>query len=389
MDLVEAGFGGNRLAMGANGVEANGSDVRRFAFLLHPLRIEDFTRKFPFVGRLPAPWVEAAFARVPPFTASHITGVRSLVGTRAEGWFIALPMTPNRLLSMPWPRLLPRLVRAGRKAEAKGARILGLGAFTKIVGDRGVSLNERLGIPVTIGNSYTAATAVEGALLAAERMGVDPAQASVAVVGGSGSIGAACAQVLASEVAQVTLVARDLPRLEAVAERVRARGAQVRVDTNARSAVGDADVVLAVTSATEEILHPEDFKAGAVVCDVARPRNVSGGLHEQRQDVLVIDGGVVAVPGPVDFGLNFGFPPGTCEACMAETMILALEGRYEPYTLGRDIDVERVEAIAGLGRKHGFRVAGLRRFERAITDDEIVRIRERAAAARRTQPKGR
>lgn len=353
--------------------------MNRFAFLIHPMRISDFTRKFPFVRVLPDRWVEKAFARVPPFKVSHITGVRSITGAEVEGWFIALPMTPRVMLAQPWPRLLPRLLRAGRMAERLGAQIFGLGAFTKIVGDRGVSVNEGLGIPVTIGNSYTAATAVEGALLGADRMGVDLQSATVTVVGGSGSIGAACAQVLARHVPAIRLVARDRRRLEEVAERVRARGATVETMTDAVSAVRGSDVVVTVTSATGEILQPEHFKPGAVVCDVARPRNVSAAIYKHRDDVLVIDGGVIAVPGDaVDFGLNFGLPPGTCEACMAETMILALADRLEPFTLGRDIDVTQVETIAALGREHGFRVAGFRRFERAVPDDEVERIRSNA-----------
>ena len=136
--------------------------------------------------------------------------------------------------------------------------------------------------------------------------------------------------------------------------------------------------MLAVTSATHTLLEPEDLKPGAVVCDVARPRNVSHAVYERRDDVLVIDGSVIEVPGEVDFGFDFGFPPRTCEACMAETMILALEGRYENFTLGRELEVERVLEIAQLARKHGFRLAGFRRFERAIPDAEIDRIRERA-----------
>jgi hypothetical protein len=60
---------------------------------------------------------------------------------------------------------------------------------------------------------------------------------------------------------------------------------------------------------------------------------------------------------------------------MAETMILALEGRFESYTLGRNIRVEQVKGIARLAAKHGFRLAGLRSFERAVTEEQIARIR--------------
>jgi fatty aldehyde-generating acyl-ACP reductase len=133
-----------------------------------------------------------------------------------------------------------------------------------------------------------------------------------------------------------------------------------------------------VTSAIEAVIEPGHLKPGAVVCDVARPRDVSRRVVEERDDVLVFDGGMVAVPGPVDFGFNFGFPPGMAFACMAETMILALEGRYQSYTLGKDIDLTQVTGIADLAAKHGFSVGGFRCFEQPVTDEQIERIRDRA-----------
>jgi fatty aldehyde-generating acyl-ACP reductase len=66
---------------------------------------------------------------------------------------------------------------------------------------------------------------------------------------------------------------------------------------------------------------------------------------------------MVKIPGAVDFHFNFGMPPTMAFACMAETMLLALEGRYENFTLGRDIPVEKVKEIERLAEKHGFGVA--------------------------------
>jgi predicted amino acid dehydrogenase len=117
---------------------------------------------------------------------------------------------------------------------------------------------------------------------------------------------------------------------------------------------------------------------------VARPRDVSRQVAAQRDDVLVIEGGMVEVPGPVDFGFDFGFPPGKSYACMAETMALTLEGRYEDYTVGKAISVEQADEIAGIARRHGFRLSGFRSFERAVTDAEIATVREKAAHNRRT-----
>jgi predicted amino acid dehydrogenase len=132
----------------------------------------------------------------------------------------------------------------------------------------------------------------------------------------------------------------------------------------------------------DAIIKPGDLKPGCVVCDVARPRDVSRAVVQERDDVLVIEGGMVEAPGPVDFHFNFGFPPRMAYACMAETITLALEGRYECFTLGKEIHVERVKEIAAMAARHGFRLGGFRSFERTVTDDEIERIRENARRKR-------
>jgi fatty aldehyde-generating acyl-ACP reductase len=288
--------------------------VRRFAFVIHPLRFDDFARKFPLTRYMPPRVVEAVFRRVPPLKAAHVTGVVS---------------------------------------EATG-------------------------------NSYTTATAVDGALQAALRVGIDPAAATVAVVGATGSIGTACCHLLAEQVPALTLVARRRDRLDALADTLRAArpGLTVAVSTDIGAAVRTADIVIAVSSSPEAVVRPEDLKPGAVVCDVARPRNLSRVVTEARPDVLVIDGGVIAVPGEAaDLGMDFGLPPRMVEACMAETMALALEGRRESFTLGPTVDPAKVRAIRAIAARHGFRMAGFRRFERAIPDAELDRLRHQRQSA--------
>ncbi len=110
------------------------------------------------------------------------------------------------------------------------------------------------------------------------------------------------------------------------------------------------------------------------MCDVARPRDVSRRVIEERDDVLVIEGGIVKVPGQVNFNFDFGFPAGMAFACMAETITLALEGCYQSYTLGKEISLEQVETIGSMANRHGFKISGFRSFEVAITDEKIDQI---------------
>ncbi|NLK08210.1 MAG: NAD(P)H-binding protein [Firmicutes bacterium] len=354
--------------------------MQKFGFIVHPLEIADIARKFPLAQRLPQHWLENLLRYGPPIKISHITGIKSPQGTEAEGWFVGCLLTPKQMLELPETAVLNKIVDACNKAEALGAQIVGLGAYTAVVGDAGVTVADQVDIAVTTGNSYTVATALQGIYYAADLMEVPLDKATAAVLGATGSIGQAVARMLARDIGQLTLAARSEKRLRNLAERIEnAAGAvEVQTTTDIKLACQEADIVVAVTSALETIVEPEWLKPGAIICDVARPRNVSKRVAEVRSDVLVFEGGVVQVPGDVSFGFDFGFPAKTSYACMAETMILALEGRYESFTLGRDLSLGQVEEIAGLAEKHGFAVEGLRSFERALTAESILEIKENA-----------
>jgi fatty aldehyde-generating acyl-ACP reductase len=352
--------------------------MNNFAFMIHPIEPQkDVARKFPLLGKLP-PGIINYFSRFfPPVYLGHCVGIRSeATGKEIEGWLIACPVTPKRMLELPLPVAYGKIIQTGRLAQRLGARLLGLGAFTSVVGDAGLTVSQKLSIPVTTGNSLTIAMAVQAALEGARRLDLDPAHCTAAVVGAYGSVGQACAQLLARYVPQLVLIGRQKARLQEVQRRVEARGVVANVSTDL-AAVRQADIVLTVTSATEPIIEPGHLKTGAIVCDVARPRNVSRCVAEQRDDVLVIEGGVVDVPGEPDLGFNFGFPPGKAYACMAETMILTMEGRYECYTIGKEISLERVDEIAQLAARHGFRLSGFRSFERVVTDQQIKDVKKR------------
>ena len=53
----------------------------------------------------------------------------------------------------------------------------------------GISIAREISTPITTGNSYTVATAIEGIKLAAEKMGYNLKNCTQAVIGATGSIG--------------------------------------------------------------------------------------------------------------------------------------------------------------------------------------------------------
>ncbi|MBC8102703.1 MAG: shikimate dehydrogenase [Cytophagales bacterium] len=361
--------------------------MQKFAFVIHPISVRrDMARKYPVAQYLPEALIAAMLPHLSPKVVSHITGIQSdQPDTTAEGWFIVCPLTPKQLLTLPTEVVYKKLIECGRIAQDLGAGIMGLGALTSVVGDGGITISRSLDIAVTTGNSYTVATAVEGAIRGAELMGTPMEEATVAVVGAAGSIGRTCALLLAPEARRIVLIGRNRERLEPVAREIRTVSghAEVAVTDDITKGLKDADVVVTVTSAADAVILPEHLKKGAVVCDVARPRDVSTRVARERNDVLIIEGGLVSVPGPhLDFGFDFGFPPQTAYACMSETMLLALEaaetGRYESFTLGKEVSPVQAQTMQRLAKKHGFRLGGFRSFEKAVGEEDIAAVRRAA-----------
>jgi fatty aldehyde-generating acyl-ACP reductase len=352
-----------------------------FAFIIHPIDPKrDVSRKFPFLGRvLSERQIDFFSTFFPPVYISEIEGITSTsTGKQVKGWFIAAPYTPRRMLELPERVVYRKIIQTGRLAEHLGARILGLGAFTSVIGDAGVTIARSLEIPVTTGDSYTISIAVQAIRQAACLMDIPLRNATAAVVGATGTIGRVCAELLAEDVGRLFLIARREESLFELKEQLSGQGRCELVVSTKMNVLAEAQLILTVTSAIHDVIAPESLLSGCVICDVARPRDVSAMVAAARDDILVIDGGMVDVPGPVDFHFNFGFPPGKSYACMAETIALALEGRFEDYTLGKHITRERVDEITAIAEKHGFRLSGFRSFEREVSAQQIEAVRQNA-----------
>jgi predicted amino acid dehydrogenase len=363
--------------------------VDTFAFIIHPIDPKrDVSRKYPFLGRvLSEKQIDFFSTFFPPVYISEIEGITSqATGKEIKGWFIACPFTPRRMMELPENTVYRKIIQTGRLAEKLGANILGLGAFTSVIGDAGITIANALDVPVTTGDSYTVTVAVDAIREAACVMDIPLKSATAAIVGATGAIGQVCAELLAGDVERLYLIGRRREALEELRDRLKIHARCELIISTKMDVLREAQLILTVTSAIHEVVRPEHLQPGSVVCDVARPRDVSAMVAAVRDDILVIDGGMVDVPGPVDFHFNFGFPAGKAYACMAETIALALDGRFEDYTLGKHLTRTRVEEIDTIAKKHGFRLSGFRSFEREVTPQQIETVRRNAKNARLTYP---
>jgi aconitate hydratase len=74
--------------------------MEKFAFVLHPLSLEDMQMVSPFVRYVPDFLLEYILQKKKPFEVSHITGVRSPYA-EAEGWFVGCPLTAKQMMELP------------------------------------------------------------------------------------------------------------------------------------------------------------------------------------------------------------------------------------------------------------------------------------------------
>jgi predicted amino acid dehydrogenase len=245
-----------------------------------------------------------------------------------------------------------------------------------VVGDAGATVAHEADIAITSGNSLTVAATLEAAKQAVRKMGAsDLTHGRAMVIGATGSIGSVCSRLLAQAIRDVVLVSIEPEKLIALKRTIEEEtpGARVIIATRSDELAGECDLIVTATSAFgQRVLDITRCKPGAVICDVARPPDISEAEAALRPDVLVIESGEVLLPGDVAISYNIGLPPGTVYACLAETALLAMDGRFEDYTIGRNITMERVKEIYRLFKKHGLQLAGLRSLGVYVTDEDVL-----------------
>jgi predicted amino acid dehydrogenase len=210
-------------------------------------------------------------------------------------------------------------------------------------------------------------------------------RAKAMVVGATGAIGSVCSRLLAMVAEEVYMVSPETAKLLALKESIlkETPGAKLVLSSRADKDIADMDMIVTATSgAGKRVLDIMNVKPGCVITDVARPLDLPPEEVAKRPDVLVIESGEILLPGKVSMK-NIGLPRNVAYACLAETIVLALEGRFENFTVGRSIEWEKVREIYRLGRKHGMKLAAISGVNGPFSEADIRRVRRLALAARK------
>jgi len=361
--------------------------IKGFVVMGHPYNFNHLVRIFkvfkPDISAITPDFLMKIFELSPAYLSSDIRDYRSECGKIVDGYFVMCPIIPDMALLNP-EIVINKVLDGCRIGERLGAGILALGGFTSIVGERYFNkLKSQVKIPVTTGNAFTTAMALEGVRKACQLMEIDFKKARAVVIGGTGDIGSACARVLVNEVAELVVTGRTPSALEAIENQLKmAGGAKITATLDNNRAVTQADIIIAAASSSQTIVDIKYIKPGAVVCDVAYPKNISYSTSN-RDDIFVFSGGLASIPSPFNLGFDVGLPSQhILYGCFAEAMILSLEERYENFSEGKGrLMPEKIREIQDIGEKHGFRLAPFFWGDKQIRPEMISKIQARVRSA--------
>jgi predicted amino acid dehydrogenase len=338
----------------------------KVAWLCHLVDADDLVSldpsfaEFSFAAR--DDYLACVAQRAVPVVMSAVD-VRSTTGSTVRVYPILLPFTSRWIKQRLDDRRLeqPRaLVQQGIDcAHSLGCQMVALGQYTSIVTCAGTRLAAH-DMGITTGNSYAIALAMQAVEQAQRESGRDPLDAVLVIAGAAGNIGRTCAEILAPHYRQTILIGSNKP---GSARRLRTLAGRIpnAIATTDLSAVGNGDVVIAAINAVDCPLVAERFAPNAIVCDLSVPASLQSSVAASRPDLLVIKGGIAALPFGEDLEIvDFPLPRGQTYGCMAEAMLLGFEGVRDSTFTG-SLTPEHVSRVTRMAARHGFELAGYKR----------------------------
>lgn len=336
------------------------------AFLIHPMTVSDMweANRFRWLAPLQRRgWLSDRVVRwvarfVRPMKVDQLRDITTRDGRRARLYLIGVPLLPDQIRNEP-ALAVRRAAEAARLAADLGATVLGLGAYWSVVGNKGLDVAARSPIAVTNGGAYTAGTVKMAVPLVLARLrarGVDPSRAVAAVIGANGVVGFGICRAVVEHVGRLIMIGTDLERLDRSRDLLRRRYRDAPIDVSVDlAAAREADAVFTATSEPAPVIFSEHVRSGAVIFDLGRPYDVDASVVA-RPDVEVIPGGVVRLPGDPRGQLDMGYGPGLVPACLAETVVLAIDGCYERASVGERTRTENIDFFVGRAAELGFEV---------------------------------
>jgi fatty aldehyde-generating acyl-ACP reductase len=299
----------------------------------------------------------------PPQLLERVS-VTSATGQTIEGAYIDSVFVPEMLRRFKTAKR--KVLKAMELAQKTGIDITALGGFTSIIfEDMNLLKEERVSAVAldwqrfTTGNTHTAWVICQQVVANAPRLGIDLANAKVAVVGASGDIGSAvCRWLQRQGVGELLLVARRPQPLIDLQSSL-GSGRILAID----EALAEAQIVVWVASLPQSLqIDLASLPRPCLMIDGGYPKNLDS--KAAADGVHVLKGGIVEFWQDIGWQMmevaEMAKPQRQMFACFAEAMLLDFEQHHTNFSWGRNnITLEAMDWIGAASLRHGFRALAL------------------------------
>lgn len=377
-----------------------------------------------------------------PGICCHLPALRSQTGKLVEGWLIGVPYGGRQIMNSPRGEVIDSIIQAVEMAKRLGAQVVGLGALTSVVTrggrdvqGRGIAVTSgnslttvmalealyegarRMGIDLN--RARAAVVGATGSIGRACSLLLSEEVCQITLLGNprarlssqrrieqliedilsranrkrktgeqrgmSAWLHQVHAWLMGNRTEWSWTMAEKLDKEETITYddmnsicRVLDLEPPLLMALEIDEVLNACDLIVSASNSADYIIFPDHLKPGAVVCDVARPADVAPEVLARRDDVLILEGGLVQLPDQVAFGQNLGYRDGVALACLSETIMLAMEEDWRDHSIGARLPLEAMEYVRELANRHGFSLSGLKMGGREILDREIETIRNKA-----------
>jgi predicted amino acid dehydrogenase len=359
----------------------------KFGFIVHPIDRRTFYACIEPLNLLKffcsENIIDNLAIKMPPRYLGAYKNIRSAREIIVGGDIVAMPILPSQMLNIGEERTVSLIEKCVKYCEKKGDKIVGLGGFASVIGNEGEVVSKRVSIPVTSGNTLTASLILDGIYKAAYLMGLNLSDSIVSIIGATGDIGSICAKILSKKVRKLNIAARNEKKLQDFANiLVKYGNAKIEVFKYIKDAIQKADIILTAASSISAIIDPLLLKPGAILCDVAMPANIAKEIAISRDDILVFEGGLAKIPYPKDISntkMSSAMNINGVYGCLAETITLTFECRFEPFSIGRgNITEEKLAEIKKMATNNGISVSDFFCGYKMFSERDIDNIRKNA-----------
>lgn len=329
--------------------------MRTFAFLFHPTNIRQIRHFWPITAILPPSLVKSFLKNQKP-KVIPIKKLRSMTGNEIDGFIIMSPLLPESILEIDEESIIEKIIEAGAIAKNMGAHLLGLEGYFAAIADKKPMIYKHVKTAVTSGSTFTAWSIFESVYLTTQLKKIDLKKCTIAVFGPGNAIGSLCARKFSEHARQIILTGGITQKLDRLRETLQGSTATVTVELDTAKAMRQADIVINCYNGPSVLFDIADIKPNALVCDAAVFKHVAEKAR-QRTDLTVIDCGIIKLPLAQKLNSSISDHDNMICSYMAETILLALEDKCVNYSLGEQINLDKLEDIANIAVRHGFEVS--------------------------------